>query len=421
MKTQITKQHTNKVATTMSGIQTENPEVTQRRRNQMPKTAITLFTFHRRFLSAMLAFTVFVCLCEGLANAQVRNMGGLTSFTVQDLHAKVDFVNAKAMPLPSSTLPPDSIQATIQALLAPVDLGPSGSSPGAQGTGIMSPVFLGTPAAEENAITPLSPSPDDFGTNNHPFTTVRADLSGLNTNTAYPYRAAGKLFFNIGSSPYVCSASLIKPGIVVTAAHCVANYGRSQFYNSWQFAPGYRNGAAPFGVWTAYTVYILTAYYNGTDNCAQYGVICPDDVAVIVLNGTPGKTTGWFGYWYGGGFTNGLAQITQLGYPNGLDYGAYMERNDSYGYINGSLSNNTIIGSNMNGGSSGGPWIENFGLASLLTGETNGSFPYQNVVVGVTSWGYTSTAPKEAGASPFTSGNIQFLVSTMCSWYPGNC
>ena len=30
----------------------------------------------------------------------------------------------------------------------------------------------------------------------------------------------------------MCSASLIKPGIVVTAAHCVANYGQHQFY-SW--------------------------------------------------------------------------------------------------------------------------------------------------------------------------------------------
>ena len=34
------------------------------------------------------------------------------------------------------------------------------------------------------------------------------------------------LFFKIGSSTYVCSASLIKRGVVVTAAHCVANFGR---------------------------------------------------------------------------------------------------------------------------------------------------------------------------------------------------
>ncbi len=78
----------------------------------------------------------------------------------------------------------------------------------------------------------------------------------------------------------------------------------------------------------------------------------------------------------------------------------------------------------MNGGSSGGPWVANFGLPSALTGETNGSFPQQNTVIGVTSWGYTSTGPKEAGASPFTANNIQSLLygtPGACTNYPGNC
>jgi V8-like Glu-specific endopeptidase len=238
----------------------------------------------------------------------------------------------------------------------------------------------------------------------------------------YPYRAAGKLFFKIGTSSFICSASLIKRGIAVTAAHCVANYGQRQLYSGWQFVPGYRNGSAPFGTWTARKVYVLTSYLNGTDNCAVFGVVCPDDVALIVLNGTPGNSAGWLGYFYGGGFTsNGLFQITQLGYPAGLDSAAYMERTDSYGYRSPTNSNNTIIGSNMNGGSSGGPWIENFGLPSVLTGETNGSFPQRNVVVGVTSWGYTSNALKEQGASPFTFGNIQTLINMACGAFPGNC
>lgn len=389
--------------TATSLIQTENPAV--------------WFTFHRRFLSAMLAFTVFACVCEGSATAQVKSVGRLTAFTVHNLDADVDLGNAKVMPLPSNPLPPDSTHAMIQALLASTNPGPSGGSRGAQGTGIMKPVFVGTPAAEE-----LGVSPEDFGTNSHPFTTVRADLYALNTNKAYPYRAAGNLTFEIGTSKYICSASLIKPGIIVTAAHCVANYGQEQFYDDWKFMPGYRDGSAPFGVWTAKTVYVLTSYYNGTDNCASFGVVCPDDVALIVLNGVPGNDTGWLGYWYGGGFTSkGLFQITQLGYPAGLDKAEYMERTDSYGYKNSSLSNNTIIGSNMDGGSSGGPWVENFGLPSALTGETNGSFPQENVVVGVTSWGYTSTDPKEQGASPFTSDNIGLLVSEVCTAFPGNC
>jgi len=402
---------------TNSGIQTNNPAAKQSKWNSVKSKTLTL---SGRAFVAFLALVV----CQAVANAQdIRTEGGLTALDVQRQSAAdmVDFVNAQPMPLPANPLPSNTVQETIEAMVNTPAPAPNGGSDGGQGDGTRKPLFLGTPAQQ------LGISPEDFGTSNHPFTTVRADLyynsvSDIDTNTGYPYRPAGKLFFKIGTGSFICSASLIKPGLVVTAAHCVANYGRKQFYGSWQFVPGYRNGAAPFGVWGAKTAYILTAYYNGTDGCAVYGIVCPDDVALIVLTGTPGKSAGWFGYWYGGGYTsNGLFQITQLGYPAGLDNDAYMERTDSYGYRSATNSNNTIIGSNMNGGSSGGPWVENFGLASVLTGETNGSFSPQNVIVGVTSWGYTSTLPKEQGASPFTFGNIQVLINAACGAYPGNC
>jgi V8-like Glu-specific endopeptidase len=408
---------------TRSGVQTENPDQTETRRNQMPKTTIPLFSFHPRALTAMLVFTVFGSVGEGLAQDQVTHVKDFTVLKVQNSQPAMDFVNAKTMALPINYSPANTTQDTIQALQSAPDLGSHGYASGATGNGKQSPVFLGTPAAApaESGVTP-----EDWGTNNHPFTTAKADLYGLVTQNNYPYRAAGKLFFNIGSSGFICSASMIKRGIVVTAAHCVANYGQSQFYNGWQFVPAYLNGLAPYGTWTAAQVWIKTAYFNGTDGCAVFGVVCPDDVAVIILNtqngAYAGTNTGWFGYWYGGGFTsNGITQLTQLGYPAGLDNARYMERNDSYGYISPSNSNNTVIGSNMNGGSSGGPWVGNFGLPPQLTGETNGSFSPTNVIMGVTSWGYTSTAPKEQGAAPFTSNNIQSLLNSACASVAAAC
>ncbi len=388
----------------------------------MLKTATTLLTFSGRLLTAMLVFTVFASLTGGLASAQVTNAGGLTVLNVQNPQADVDFVNAKALPLPLNPSRMDPTQAMIAALMATPAPGTSGSLPGAAGTGAESPVFLGKPAAGEDGVIS-----DEFGTNNHPFSTARADLNGLATNKAYPYRAAGKLFFKIGSSNFICSASLIKRGIVVTAAHCVANYGQSQFYGSWQFVPAYRNGVAPYGTWTVKQAWVKTAYFNGTDNCAVFGVVCPDDVAILILNtqsgGYPGTSTGWYGYgWNGYSFTSGnLTHVTQLGYPAGLNSAAYMERNDSYGYVSSSNSNNTVIGSNMDGGSSGGPWLANFGLPAALTGETHGTAPGANRVIGVTSWGYVSTAPKEQGASPFTSNNIVSLVNSACTATPAAC
>jgi V8-like Glu-specific endopeptidase len=390
------------------------------------KTTSSSFTSHRRASSAMLALAVTATFGAVLVNAQdagaVLSANGVTTLSVKNPAGSINVTNAKPVALPVSNSPADTIQAEIKSLLATPASGPSGGAVGSQGTGAGSnPVFVGTPVVEEGV------SPEDFGTNNHPFTTVRADLFTENTNTTYPYRAAGLLTFcTLGSCPSgnnaYCSTSLIQPGVIVAAGHCVADYGQSKFYSNWQFYPAYRAGVAPYGVFGVKSVIIKTAYYNGTDGCYQYGVICPDDVSVLILTSDIGNTVGWFGYWYGGGFTSGgLEEITQLGYPEGLDSGQYMERTDSYGYINSTYSGNTILGTNMNAGSSGGPWVANFGLPSALTGETTGSFPQQNTVIGVTSWGYTSTSPKEAGASPFTANNIGSLISSACSAYPGNC
>jgi V8-like Glu-specific endopeptidase len=300
----------------------------------------------------------------------------------------------------------------------------AGFSPGADGLGHMSPIFLGAPAGGAGGE---QVGPQEFGTTNHPFTTARADLSGVTASNAYPYRASGKLFFNIGAATYMCSASLIKRGVVVTAAHCVANFGTNQFYVNWRFVPAYASGVAPYGVWSVRSVSVVTAYLDGTDSCAVAGIVCQDDVALLLLNANagayPGTETGWYGWGHDGyGFNgSGITQITQIGYPACLDNGALMERNDSYGYTSGANAANTIIGSLMCGGSSGGPWVVNFGIRPVLSATAAGVTGDPNVVVGVTSWGYTSGLPKEMGAAPFTSANIVELMNTVCTEVPAAC
>ena len=140
----------------------------------------------------------------------------------------------------------------------------------------------------------------------------------------------------------------------------------------------------------------------------------------------PGTRTGWLGYgWNGYGFnTVNLALINQLGYPVSHDSGNRMQRTDSEGFVGSaaSFSGNTIWGSRQTGGSSGGPEVVNLGvLAALSGGISVGAEAAFNIVVGVTSWGYTNQAVKQQGASPFTSTNIVPLVNAVCTALPAAC
>lgn len=344
---------------------------------------------------------------------------------------QVDFVNAKARPLPVNSK--YSAAALRKDLAAALDRDGSLDPKlrffkSRKGDGAVMPgnPSVGAPAAK----TALNK--EQFGTANLPYSTARADLDPSATNTQWPYRAAGKLFFLDGSDTYICSASLIDRGIVVTAAHCVSEYGKNRMFSGWKFIPGYRDGATPFGVWEVSKAYVLDGYPAGTAPC-DFGVVCRDDVAILALKAKTdsatnkpffaGDRTGWYSYASGPApFTkSGVTHVTQLGYPACLDNGGLMERNDAQGTISASSRDNTVFGSLMCGGSSGGPWIVNFGVEPTLTDTIQGSFARANVVIGVTSWGATDKRVKQQGASPLLSGNIDFLVKAACKDHPEAC
>jgi Trypsin len=142
---------------------------------------------------------------------------------------QVDFANAKPMALPAGrALPPSQAKALANALDPLQVFGAPGTEDGDPGTGELHSVQL---VAPQDIPQGSAVEPEQFGTSAQPFTTSEVNALGDSTVNYYPYRAAGKLFFNIGNNSYLCSASPIKPGIVVTAAHCVANYGQRQFYS----------------------------------------------------------------------------------------------------------------------------------------------------------------------------------------------
>ncbi|MEO8327244.1 MAG: trypsin-like serine protease [Nitrospirota bacterium] len=286
-----------------------------------------------------------------------------------------------------------------------------------------------------------------FGGGNHPYTTEGAnslsslvpEVSSIDPVDKFPWRATGKLFMKFGNDTFVCTASVIEKGLLVTAAHCVHNFGEKNdgFADAVTFEPGRHESSKPFGTWTAKQWWVPKVYWDGSDKCLAEapGVVCQNDVAVIVIDKLEGKFIGDvtgkydfitkdnFGY---APFLGKMgAEITQLGYPAKDFPGDKMIRTDSLGYQE--EPNNVIIGSNQTGGSSGGPWLQNFGAPSIFSGPP-ATDAESNQVSATTSWGYTSGTVKVQGASRFATNdkftiksNIQTLVEAACGANPGFC
>jgi V8-like Glu-specific endopeptidase len=259
---------------------------------------------------------------------------------------------------------------------------------------------------------------ENTGTEQAHFSSSR--LVPTDARLQYPYRAVGKLFFEQpGAGNFICSAAVISPRLVLTAGHCVhsGTGGANGYFRRFLFAPAYENGQSPYQAWN-YTWVVTTGSWAASNgavpNQADFAILEMEDRRFGSEVRTIGSVTGWLGF-----RTNGLMpnHTKKIGYPAGFDNGEVMHQVDS-GSHRAAEQSTVLYGSDMTGGSSGGPWIENFGIQAA--GQTGGLNANPNRVVGVTSYGFRSTDPLVQGSSIL---NQEFLaiLQAACAHRAGNC
>ncbi|HEV7671343.1 MAG TPA: trypsin-like serine protease [Thermoanaerobaculia bacterium] len=255
---------------------------------------------------------------------------------------------------------------------------------------------------------------DNFGTLNGQFSSSRVFPDAA--TTAYPYLTVGKLFFTIpGQGNFICSGSVIKKRVILTAGHCVhsGNGQQNGFYSNFLFIPAYRNNVRPAGTWDWNYVAVTGTWFSGGasfPNAADYAMIEPKDLSGNLL----GNVTGFLGFQTLKLFPN---HAHLLGYPANLDSGERMHQVTAQS-LRKTNPNAVEYGSDMRGGSSGGPWVQNFGVVS--SGQTGGSNTGSNRVIGITSYGFVSTTPLIQGSS-VPDSRFTNLLNTICAHRSGNC
>lgn len=259
--------------------------------------------------------------------------------------------------------------------------------------------------------------PEDVGSVNAYFSSSR--LVPDTARLYYPYRAVGKLFFKKGNQNFICSAAVLRPRLILTAGHCVhqGSGGAGGFFGNFLFVPAYHNGSAPYQAWNWRWVTTTSEWSNGggaVPNKADFAIIELEDRRFGSQTKKIGQVTGWLGY-----RTNALNpnHTKKLGYPGNHDNAQIMHQVDSQHFRNGGQST-VLYGSDMRGGSSGGPWVENFGVKAA--GQTGGLAPWPNRIVGVTSYGYVAVGPKVQGSSILNQSFLTIL-NAACAHRAGNC
>jgi len=381
-----------------------------------------------RFRQALVAAGLGLALTSGAALAQVGaavpNINSQSSMGPAALARIVESATPREQMV--SELPTGTPMSQSQAF----QLGVPHVSPGAVGPRERARrrmADFGYPAWQRGAMQQFGEiEPQAYGSNNYNTIYHYNDYLQVPFPVTYaPWRQAGRLLFSFdgGTTYFTCTAALVSRAILVTAGHCVHDLGsvangNNGYVTNAVFIPAYHQGTQQrFG--SCNVSYVVTTAGWIANNGLNEG----DDVAMgvcstlsgalwTVANGRqPGVQLGWFAFCYNN-CTRPYNFMTQLGYPSNYYSGGYMTVSQHLEETAITGGPDYRYGTGMRGGSSGGPHIQNIGWmndSSTFLGFNR----TRNVIMAVTSWGYTAHNFKLQGASPISGLNNSNNASAM--------
>ncbi|MBT2454031.1 serine protease [Streptomyces sp. ISL-86] len=224
-----------------------------------------------------------------------------------------------------------------------------------------------TPTARPTSIPPTSPTASSTAS-----PTAFPQPGGAWTGGGAIVKTSGRVFFTMGDRTASCSGDSITSAngsTVITAGHCVKYQGA--WHTNWVFVPAYNNGNAPYGQWSATKTFATDQWAASEDMNMDVGL-----AVVAPLNGQKlSQVVGAQGILFNGGYNK---QMYSFGFPAASPYDGtklvYCSGNTGKDFL---LTKDHSLACNMTGGSSGGPWLQDFSeTTGLGTQVSVNSFGY---------------------------------------------
>lgn len=175
----------------------------------------------------------------------------------------------------------------------------------------------------------------------------------------------GALFAGGLDGGHFCTASVVRSDdrdVIATAAHCLEDPDTTVF------APGYRDGEAPYGTWRLTGVYVAPGWTDGQDpdDDIAFATVAPVD------DGRSERVEDLVGGFPVAAEQPDDATVTVIGYPRSEETPLRCANTTALF----SPSQRRIECPDLSGGTSGSPWLVDGALAGVLGGyEGGGTVP----------------------------------------------